>query len=174
MCSRSIQAAARHSCTPDQFVDTAFNSVIGYLVSNKTTVHSTVNLYTKYVEEGGQTLSRRQLVYNIIKEFKLRFKKSVAFNANSKMDTVGLNNSNSGLLQGVGDNFDQQICSQNGKIQTHSMALLMTQSDYEGDDSKAEELLHEFQNPIWPSRFPMSLKCVDTLGLKNPYLMGVL
>ena len=70
MCSRSIQAAARHSCTPDQFVDTAFNSVIGYLVSNKTTVHSSVNLYTKYVEEGGQTLSRRQLVSNIIKEFK--------------------------------------------------------------------------------------------------------
>ena len=70
MCSRSIQAAAHHSCTPDQFVDTAFNSVIGYLVSNKTTVHSSVNLYTKYVEEGGQTLSRRQLVCNIIKEFK--------------------------------------------------------------------------------------------------------
>ena len=70
MCSRSIQAAARHSCTPDQFVDTAFNSVIGYLVSNKTTVHSSVNLYTKYVEEGGQTLSRRLLVSNIIKEFK--------------------------------------------------------------------------------------------------------
>ena len=56
------------------------------------------------------------------------------------MDTVGLNISNSGLLQGVGDNFDQQICSQNGKIQTHSKALLMTQSDYEGDDSKAEEV----------------------------------
>ena len=40
------------------------------MVSNKTTVHSSVNLYTKYVEEGGQTLSRRQLVSNIIKEFK--------------------------------------------------------------------------------------------------------
>ena len=29
MCSRSIQAAARHSCTPDQFVDTASYWVFG-------------------------------------------------------------------------------------------------------------------------------------------------
>ena len=58
----------------------------------------------------------------------LRFKKSVAFTANANMDLSGLKSEVDGMIQGVGDNFDQQICSQNGKLQTHYMALLMTQT----------------------------------------------
>lgn len=279
MCPRSVQAAARQSCITDQLIDTAFNSIIMYLTSNKATVYSSVDLYTKYVEEGGKVLSRRKLVTNIIEEFGgdvislsspgiatilafkataaklfhmipddtddmcdmiekvskkikteinnieinrknyynhvdkdicfyfqsntltdilskiseklkygslpslligniitsvvkslatplqialavelkdskeqvktfynfgvtcsydelLRFKKSVAFNANAKLDIIGLKKGKNGLIQGVCDNFDQQICSQNGKIQTHSMALLMTHSDDKGDESE--------------------------------------
>ena len=45
------------------------------------------------------------------------------------MDLTGLQREVDSLIQGVGDNFDQQICSQNGKLQTHSIALLMTQTD---------------------------------------------
>ena len=65
----------------------------------------------------------------------LRFKKSVAVNGNAKMDINGLEKGENSLIQGVGDNFDQQICSQNGKIQTHSMALM-----------KEKNLYREFQN----------------------------
>ena len=56
-----------------------------------------------------------------------RFKKSVAFTANANMYLSGLKSEVDGMIQGVGDNFDQQICSQNGKLQTHSIALPMTQ-----------------------------------------------
>ena len=41
----------------------------------------------------------------------LRFKKSVAFTANANMDLSGLKSEVDGTIQGVGDNFDQQICS---------------------------------------------------------------
>ena len=54
----------------------------------------------------------------------LRFKKSAAFTANANMDLAGLKREIDSLIQGVGDNFDQEISSQNGKLQTHSMALL--------------------------------------------------
>ena len=56
------------------------------------------------------------------------------------MDIIELEKSEDGLIQGVGDNFDQQICSQNGKIQTHSMVLLMTHSDYKRDENSTDEL----------------------------------
>ena len=46
----------------------------------------------------------------------LRFKKSVAFTANANMDLSGLKSEVDGMIQGVGDNFDQQICSQNEQI----------------------------------------------------------
>ena len=37
-----------------------------------------------------------------------RFKKSVAFTANGNMDLTGLQREVDSLIQGVGDNFDQQ------------------------------------------------------------------
>ena len=45
-----------------------------------------------------------------------RFNKSVAFTANGNMDLTGLQREADSLIQGVGDNFDQQICSQNSKL----------------------------------------------------------
>ena len=56
------------------------------------------------------------------------------------MDLTGLTKEVDSLIQGVGDNFDQEICSQNGKLQTHSMALLMTQSDDKQSQDNMEEL----------------------------------
>jgi len=38
------------------------------------------------------------------------------------MDSTGLKKSETGLAQRVADNFDQHICSQDGKIETSSMA----------------------------------------------------
>ena len=65
----------------------------------------------------------------------LRFKKS-----NNNVDLTGLTKEVDSLIQGVGDNFDQEISSQNGKLQTHSMALLMTQSDDKQSQDNMEEL----------------------------------
>ena len=68
----------------------------------------------------------------------LQFKKSAAFTANANMNLTGEVDS---LIQGVGDNFDQEICSQNGKLQTYSMALLMTRSDDKRSQDDMEELI---------------------------------
>ena len=55
-----------------------------------------------------------------------RFKASAAVE-NTKNITLNLINHTQGLVQAVVDNFDTTISSQNGKKQTHSLALLLTQ-----------------------------------------------
>ena len=72
MCPRSIQAAScqSRSCTnADQLVDTACNSIIAYIASNKATAHNSIDLFNKYVQEGRNVLSRRQLITSIIEKF---------------------------------------------------------------------------------------------------------
>ena len=71
----------------------------------------------------------------------LRFKESVVHAVNASMHLTGLKSEVGGLIQGVGDNFDQQISSQNGKLQTHSMALLMTQTDSNRNQDDREEFI---------------------------------
>lgn len=59
----------------------------------------------------------------------LRFKKSAAFSAAADMDFLGISQADSGLIQVVVDNFDADISSQNGKLSTHSLAVLFTQKE---------------------------------------------
>ena len=60
-------------------------------------------------------------------EFKL-FKSSCAFHSSNEKIPKQLSTNNN-LIQGVGDNFDCDIHSQNGLKQTHSMALILTQQE---------------------------------------------
>ena len=46
---------------------------------------------------------------------------------NSKNSKSILRSHTEGLVQALADNFDTEISSQNGKMQTHSLALIMTQ-----------------------------------------------
>ena len=55
-----------------------------------------------------------------------RLKESAAAVANSPLRRVDLEASH-GLIQGVSDNFDASIFSQNGLVQTHSMATILIQ-----------------------------------------------
>lgn len=57
----------------------------------------------------------------------LRFKKSAALAASRTIQLSGIHESNSGLIQVVADNFDADISSQNGKVTTHSLAMLISQ-----------------------------------------------
>lgn len=71
MCPRSIQAASHQSnisTSTDQLVDRAFISIIAYVAGNKAMVHNSIDLYNKYVQEGGSVLSRRQLITNVIEK----------------------------------------------------------------------------------------------------------
>ncbi|KAJ8018705.1 hypothetical protein HOLleu_43161 [Holothuria leucospilota] len=58
----------------------------------------------------------------------LRFKKSAAAAAKNT-ELTAISDAREGLVQVVVDNFDADIASQNGKVSTHSLAVLMTQPD---------------------------------------------
>ena len=57
----------------------------------------------------------------------LRFKKSTALAAKNNMQLSGIHDGDCGLIQAVADNFDASISSQNGKLTTHSLAMLIAQ-----------------------------------------------
>ena len=57
----------------------------------------------------------------------LRFKKSAAVAAAKKPSVHGISSAESGLVQTVVDNFDADIHSPNGKLSTHSLAMILTQ-----------------------------------------------
>lgn len=57
----------------------------------------------------------------------LRFKKSAALAATNDIQLSGIHEGEGGLIQSIVDNFDADISSQNGKMTTHSLAMLITQ-----------------------------------------------
>ena len=66
----------------------------------------------------------------------LRFKRSAALAATRDIKLSGINQGSLGLIQTVADNFDADISSQNGKITTHSLAMLITQPTNAYDDEQ--------------------------------------
>ena len=67
--SKSIQAAIYHQSIRTELKDAAFDSLVKYLDENKANIHSSIDIYTKYMEEGGHVFSRRQLVQQIVEKF---------------------------------------------------------------------------------------------------------
>ena len=57
----------------------------------------------------------------------LRFKKSAAVSAAVYSRLQGISDARHGLVQVVVDNFDTDISSPNGKLSTHSLAMIVTQ-----------------------------------------------
>ena len=68
----------------------------------------------------------------------LQFKKS-AVAATKNIHLRGVSETSPSMVQTVVDNFDADISSQNGKVSTHSLAILMTQTvemESPGDNSR--------------------------------------
>lgn len=84
------------------------------------------------------------------------------------MDLTGLKREVNGLIQGVGDNFDQQICSQNGKLQTHSMALLMTQTNVKKNQDEEEETVPRLTKSEMAQQIPYDIEICRYTGPKKP------
>ena len=74
----------------------------------------------------------------------LRFKKSAAVIASNDPSVHGISSAEGGLVQTVVDNFDADIHSPNGKLSTHSLAMMLTQpaSDRNHDADTIERLNH--------------------------------
>ena len=58
-----------HQSIKTELKDAAFDSLVKYLDENKANIHSSIDRYTKYMEEGGHVFSRRQLVQQIVEKF---------------------------------------------------------------------------------------------------------
>ena len=69
MSTKSIQAAQRSSTPSTADKDTAFDSVVDYVTAHKDNIYNSIDIYTKYVEEGGNMLTRRQQILKIVKQF---------------------------------------------------------------------------------------------------------
>lgn len=100
-----------------------------------------------------------------------RYKRSTTSAASKESELAGIKISENGLVQSVGDNFDQDISSQNGKIQTHSMALLLTQQDFIASlDNDQRELVKipRLKNSELGSEIQYELEIIRYTGPKKP------
>ena len=78
----------------------------------------------------------------------LRFKHSAAKAATMERSCHVISDASEGLVQEVVDNFDAEISSQNGKVSTHSLAVLVTQPESPSDADRIDVIeiqSHEFQ-----------------------------
>ena len=66
----------------------------------------------------------------------LCFKRSAAIAATKDISLTGISDHTDGLVQVVVDNFDADISSQNGKLSTHSLAILVTQPDQQTNSTE--------------------------------------
>ena len=65
---RSVEAAVRKGLSIDTR-DSSFDSVVNYLVEKKDSIHDSIDIYTRYVKEGGKLRSKRQLMPKIVEKF---------------------------------------------------------------------------------------------------------
>lgn len=70
----------------------------------------------------------------------LRFKKSAAVIAAKEPHVHGISSAAGGLVQTVVDNFDADIHSPNGKLATHSLAMILTQPSGPGNEHETETI----------------------------------
>ena len=57
------------STSTNQLMDRAFDSVTAYVADKKDTIFNSIDLYNKYVQEGGNVLSRQHLIKKLLEKF---------------------------------------------------------------------------------------------------------
>ena len=96
----------------------------------------------------------------------LRFKKSAAVAASKHAELCGISDSTDGLVQVVVDNFDADISSQNGKLSTHSLAVLVTQP--ENKRGSIEEKIPRLKKSQMGDQVKYELEIMRYNGPKKP------
>ena len=78
----------------------------------------------------------------------LRFKSSAAVAASTNPANQGISDAKDGLIQIVADNFDSDISSPNGKLSTHSMAMIIMQPTRNSDKPQCETIPRLKKNEV--------------------------
>lgn len=66
--SKSVETAVRKGLCIDTR-DSSFDPVVKYLVEKKASIHNSIDIYTRYVKEGGKGFPNRQLKSRIVEKF---------------------------------------------------------------------------------------------------------
>ena len=99
----------------------------------------------------------------------LQFKKSAAVAATENINMHGISDTSPSMVQTVVDNFDADISSRNGKVSTHSLAILMTQTvamESLGDSSR--EKIKRLQHSEMTGEIDYSVEIEHYRGPKKP------
>jgi hypothetical protein len=98
----------------------------------------------------------------------LRFKKSAARAATEDIDLSGISKADSALVQVVADNFDADISSQNGKLSTHSLAVLLTQPEPNAAQTDMRQTIKRIQKQDMAVPVEYDLTIQRYNGAKTP------
>ena len=96
----------------------------------------------------------------------LHFIKSVAVAAAKSTELTAISKVEDGLVQVVVDNFDADIASQNGKLSTHSLAVLLSQPD--ANSQQQEHSIPQLKKTDMTKEINYQLDIVRYSGLKKP------
>ena len=99
----------------------------------------------------------------------LRFKKSAATTQSS---LSGISDNHTGLVQAIADNFDAAISSQNGKVSTHSLALLLTQQQIKCDpQEEMDQTIRRIKKTNMFTSILYELRIHEYIGPKKPPML---
>ena len=117
----------------------------------------------------------------------IRFKKSATLEATKDLKLSGIHEGRFGLIQRVADNFDADISSQNGKVTTHSLTMLITQPKtalYDDQTTHRESITRiqksdmgkgvEYDNPVRRYQGPKTVLMPEKCSKKNALPLKVL
>ena len=98
-----------------------------------------------------------------------QFKKSAAVAATESTDLTGTSESSPSMIQTMVDNFDADISPQNGKLSTHFLAILMTQTaDVETSPKQTGETIKRIQHSEMTDAVDYRVDIEHNRGPKKP------
>ena len=97
-----------------------------------------------------------------------RFKKSAAMAAVTDMKLSGISNANDGLVQVIINNFDAEIASQNGKLSTHSLAVIVTQAQVSQSETDPNGQIRRLTKDDISDDVPYDVEIHRYQGQRNP------
>ena len=98
-----------------------------------------------------------------------QFKKSAAVAATESTNLTGISETSQSMIQTIVDNFDADISSQNGKLSTHSLAILMTQTaDVETSPKQTGETIKRIQHSEMTEAIDYTVDIEHYRGPKKP------
>ena len=102
----------------------------------------------------------------------IRFKKSAALAATTQSSLSGISDNHTRMVQTIADNFVADISSQNEKVSTHSLALLLTQQQIKcNPQEEMDQTIRRMKKTNMSTSIPYELRIHEYRGPKKPPML---